>query len=77
MVKCYPQIIEGQIVFLQFCGAIEPTPEKPEDWVMIGVWNSSNQRVLVQRNQSRRILQHSPLLGKECLEKLEGGKLYR
>lgn len=81
MVKCYPQIIEGQIVFLQFCGAFEPTPEKPEDWVMIGVWNSVNQRVLVQRDQrcdqSRRILQHSLLVGKECLEKLEGGKLYR
>ena len=81
MVKCYPQIIEGQIVFLQFCGAAEPTPETPEDWVMIGVWNSGNQRVLVQRDQkcdqSKRILQHSPLVKEACLEKLEGGKLYR
>ncbi|ABW31559.1 hypothetical protein [Acaryochloris marina] len=81
MVKCYPQIIEGQIVFLQFCGAAESAPETPEDWVMIGVWNSENQRVLVQRDQrcdqSRRILQHSPLVKEACLEKLEGGKLYR
>ena len=81
MVKSYPQIIDGEIVFLQFCGAVELTLENVEDWVMIGVWNSGNQRILVQRDQrcdqSRRILQHSLLVGKECLEKLEGGKLYR
>ncbi|WP_249370244.1 hypothetical protein [Acaryochloris marina] len=81
MVKCYPQIIDGQIVFLQFCGTAEPTPENAEDWVMIGVWNSGNQRILVQRDQrcdqSRRILQHSLLVKEACLEKLEGGKLYQ
>ncbi|MGR3279528.1 hypothetical protein ACSYAD_31160 [Acaryochloris marina NIES-2412] len=81
MVKSYPQIIDGQIVFLQFCGAVELTPENVEGWVMIGVWNSGNQRVLVQRDQkcdqSKRILQHSPLVKEACLEKLEGGKLYR
>lgn len=81
MVKCYPHIIEGKIVFLQFCGTVELMPENPEDWVMIGVWNSDKQRVMVQRDrrcdQSRRILQHSPLVKEGCLEKLEGGKLYR
>ena len=81
MVKCYPHIMNGQIVSVQFCGTVEPTPENPEDWVLIGVWNSGNKRVLVQRDQkfdpSRRILQHSPLVTDKCLEKLEGGKLYR
>ncbi|UJB72797.1 hypothetical protein HRE53_29790 (plasmid) [Acaryochloris sp. 'Moss Beach'] len=81
MVKCYPQIIDGQILFTQFAGAIEVTPEKPEAWVLIGVWNAHKQRVLVQRDQkvdnNRRILQHSPLISEECLEKLEDRKLYR
>ena len=81
MVKCYPHIIEGKIVFLQFCGTVELTPEYPENWVMIGVWNAGKQRVMVQRDErcdpSRRILQHSPLVKEGCLEKLEGGKLYR
>ena len=81
MVKCYPHVMNGQIVSVQFCGTVEPTLENPEDWVLIGVWNSANKRVLVQRDQKfdprRRILQHSLLVTDECLEKLEGGKLYR
>ncbi|MGR3279198.1 hypothetical protein ACSYAD_29460, partial [Acaryochloris marina NIES-2412] len=77
----YPQIIDGQIKSAQFCGTDECTSEKPEDWILIGVWNADKQRVLVQRDwrcdQRRRILQHSPLVREECLEQLEGGKLYR
>lgn len=81
MVKCYPQIIDGQILFTQFAGTTELSPEKPEAWVLIGVWNADKQRVLVQRDQkldnNRRILQHSPLVSEDCLGKLEGRKLYR
>jgi|GEM_PF-4299584 len=81
MVKGYPHIIEGKMVFLQFCGTHEITPEYPEDWIVIGVWNLEKQRIFVQRDRKidtrRRILQHSPLIQEDCLEKLEGGKLYR
>lgn len=81
MVKGYPCIIDGKIIYLQFCGAHKATPEFPENWIVIGVWNFEKKRILVQRNRkidtSRRILQHSPLVKEICLEKLEGGKLYR
>ena len=81
MVKCYPQIIDGQIRFTQFAGTTELSPEQPEAWVLIGVWNADKQRVWVQRDQkldnNRRILQHSPLVSSDCLEKLKGRKLYR
>ncbi|KAI9130179.1 hypothetical protein ON05_031630 (plasmid) [Acaryochloris sp. CCMEE 5410] len=80
MVRCYPRIFDGQIALAQFCGTNDITPDKPEDWLLIGVWDADQQRVLVQRDRkqdsNRRILQLSPLVREDCLEKLEGRKLY-
>ncbi|NJN24468.1 MAG: hypothetical protein HC810_08885 [Acaryochloridaceae cyanobacterium RL_2_7] len=81
MVYGYPQIIDGQILSLKFRGIPKQGTDLPEDWSMIGVWRADKQRILIQRDQSRdpeiRIRQHSPLVHEDCLEKLEGGKLYR
>lgn len=80
MVIGYPQILEGQIKWLQCCGAYEQSADNPERWVMVGVWNGKWQKIMVQRDQTcdptTRILYPSPLVIEECLAQLKGGKLY-